>query len=186
MLRAGLARPFVKHKQTVNDAEFDTTGTLVVTAATDGRCHVIDTTTMKPVSEFVGEKIAMFYRSHFSPDGERIASTDHIRGNVYLWRTRTGEAITKPMKHGPCVGWSTFSPDGKTLATATGLTPGGGGLRPTMRLWQVASGEAIGDPIRLPDIASSLSYSSDGELLLVSCNDGTVELFDAHKHGRCR
>jgi hypothetical protein len=74
----------------------------------------------------------------FSPDGKQLASTSgtwsepEIVGEVKLWDVATGkELLTLPARDTKAV-WSVcFSPDGKTLVTAS--------RDHTIRLWEVAT-----------------------------------------------
>jgi hypothetical protein len=63
-----------------------------------------------------------------------------------------------------------FSPDGKTLASADGLT---------IRLWDVTTGKPLGEPLRGHAEVRSVSFSPDGKTLATGSNIGTIRLWDA-------
>ncbi|MHB2017656.1 MAG: WD40 repeat domain-containing protein, partial [Candidatus Xenobia bacterium] len=65
-----------------------------------------------------------------------------------------------------------FSPDGKTLATAS--------EDHTARLWSPESGAAIGPPLQHQARVFGLAFSPDGNLLATASFDRTARLWNAH------
>jgi WD40 repeat protein len=93
-----------------------------------------------------------------------------VRATLVGWRrevhtlqmrlpTRTGAGLRKVA----------FSPDGKTVAIADGLTA---------RLWQTTTGEPVGPPLQHRGEVRAVAFSPDGKALLTGSQDGTARLWD--------
>jgi WD40 repeat protein len=77
-----------------------------------------------------------------------------------------------------------FSPDGKTLATATDDDNGG-----TVRLWNLTTQTQVGAPISLPGsgytLASGVAFSPDGKTLATADgSDNAVRLWNLTTHAQ--
>ncbi|MXV74300.1 sigma-70 family RNA polymerase sigma factor [Candidatus Poribacteria bacterium] len=111
----------------------------------------------------------------FSPDGKVVAGGSY-RG-IKLWNIETGEEVSL-LKGGARVisGSIAFSPDGKTLVSAS--ADRFGGTRGTVMLWDVETGKDLatlhGHTERIPDIA----FSPDGTTVASALRDGTVKLWN--------
>jgi WD40 repeat protein len=104
-----------------------------------------------------------------SPDCKLIATGSNDR-TARLWDAETRKELLKLPHHPNEVHFVTFSPDGRTLATAAG---------PDVRLWDLPGGG-----LRLLlrgefKQVNALAYSPDGRWLVTAGNDKTVKLWDA-------
>jgi len=96
----------------------------------------------------------------FSPDSRTIALT---RGKqVELRDVATGSLLRSFEAHTPSVGEVEFSPDGRILLTASGLT----------KLWDIATGKLL----ETLDSSGPFEFSSNGRSLIIS--DNGLRLWD--------
>ena len=97
----------------------------------------------------------------FSPDGELLAATTLQSNETHLWELRSGRRrhVLKGHIHG--VKASAFSPDNRTLATASGDRK--------VKLWNVATGQQLA-AFALPERCISIAFSPDGNSLAVGCS----------------
>jgi RNA polymerase sigma factor (sigma-70 family) len=116
-----------------------------------------------------------------SPDGSTLAiappwPAPHPGDTDSLWDTETGERRgTLASERGPSDYGLAFSPDGKTLATAS--TEAGGG-RVAISLWKVETAERI-TRFQVPARAAFvLTFAPDGKTLLSSGPEPRVRLWD--------
>jgi WD40 repeat protein len=98
---------------------------------------------------------------------------------IQLWDTMTGERLGQLQmgRTDSTVSTAVFSQDGRTLATAYGLT------HPVITLWDVVSDTAQGEPILGPDRSSdvnAIAFSRDGKLLAFFA--GGLNIVDAATH----
>ncbi|MFF8382110.1 WD40 repeat domain-containing protein [Streptomyces kanasensis] len=85
------------------------------------------------------------------------------------WDVATGETRTTLTGHTGQVFSVAYSPDGRTLATASNS--------PVVRLWDAATGNAVATLTGHTETASSVAFSSDGRLATGS-TDATARLWD--------
>jgi WD40 repeat protein len=112
----------------------------------------------------------------FSPDGQVLAAGFGATGNyggeydsvVKLWEVDSGRELRLLKGHRNHVVALAFSPNGKTLATAS--------YDRTVRLWSVATGEEMhrhGGSDRF----ECLAFSPDGRMLVTGSGDGTIRFW---------
>ena len=99
--------------------------------------------------------------------------TPETKGNLYTaLRAKPPSLLGFQWGHSAGVWSVAFSPDGKTLASASGDQ--------SVILWEVASRQAIGEPLKGHSAqVMSVAFSPDGKTLASASADKTVMLWDA-------
>ena len=186
----------IGHTYRVTKVSFSPDGkTLTSVSLGDNTIRVWDVRTGKlhhtnPLIGYKGRWIAGDKTTSFSPDGKMFACVSgdpewkDLSGIIYLWDVMTGELRQELTGHTDDVPSISFSPDGKTLASASDDS--------TIRLWDVMTGERRHTLIGYANWISSVSFSPDGKTLASGGLDeqpganNTVYLWDAesgeHRH----
>jgi roadblock/LC7 domain-containing protein len=116
------------------------------------------------------------YSAIFSPDWKTLAWT--ARGTVQLMDVESGE-LGKALSHEDFVSATSWSPDGKLIATASAATVNGN-FSPVVILWDVATGKPVNTLVQ-SNPAIDLDFSSDGLSLATLVNEGILSLWAVKK-----
>lgn len=100
---------------------------------------------------------------------ERLLAVGTRLPEIELRRTDSRELVSRLVGHTQGVRCLAFSPDGRTLASAS--------LDQSVRLWHVATGEELLAFEKLPGQINDIAFSSDGRTLGAACHDGSVRLW---------
>jgi WD40 repeat protein/tRNA A-37 threonylcarbamoyl transferase component Bud32 len=153
-------------------------GRTVLTGAYDGTTWLWDTAT--------GRRLAGPFRHPdpvwavaFRPDGKAFATGSRHSverdghmvgvGEARVWDVATGEVTQSAPRHARDVIAVAFTPDGRTLITAS--------KDKTVRFWDVATGAAVGGAIRHDAWVNTLALSPDGRAVLTGSDDTTARLW---------
>jgi eukaryotic-like serine/threonine-protein kinase len=110
-------------------------------------------------------------RVAFSPDSRRIATVDFLDRSVKLWGVNTSQEVSTLRGHTSWILGIAFSPDSRTLASAS--------EDKTVRLWDTDTGREIRSLNGHASIVYGVAYSPDGHTLASASFDQTVRLWDA-------
>jgi eukaryotic-like serine/threonine-protein kinase len=153
----------------VLSAQFNPSGTRVVTASGDRTAIIWAADTGRPVTQTPPHHDRAVSSAQFSPEGLRVvtASSDNT---ARVWDARTAEPLTEALPHNGEVNWAQFSPDGRKVLTAS--------LDGTARLWDVRPGQALTLAIRQHTSDRYAEFSPNGTSLLTAAGDGTARVWD--------
>ncbi|MFN6501753.1 MAG: AAA-like domain-containing protein [Nostoc sp. DedQUE01] len=168
------------HSNLVNSVVFSLDGKTLASASDDNTIKLWNRETGKAITTLKGHSNSV-NSVVFSPDGKTLASASEDK-TIKLWNRETGKAITTLKGHSDLV-YSVafhiasgkvfsvvFSPDGKTLASASDDK--------TIKLWNLHTSKEI---ITLSGHSSSVNsvvFSPDGKTLASASDDKTIKLWN--------
>jgi WD40 repeat protein len=159
------------HGEDVLGLAFSPDGQLLASASDDRMIRLWDGHTGRPVRT-IDEAVTVRCVA-FAPNGRLAWGTDE--GEVKVAATTEGSPVTVLAGPAGRVRTVTFTPDGRTLASA--------GDDRTVRLWQATTGQPL---LTLRGHAKPIyaaSFAPDSRSLATACHDGTVRLWPANSDG---
>jgi WD40 repeat protein len=152
---------------------FSPDGRFLLTAGYDGVVHLRELATGA-----VAHRISHHgpFPLAFDPTGEFLVTTDPMR-RVRIWEWREGDPREiASMVHTEVVGVAVFSPDGKYLATATGVPYSGWSFRDSSaHVWETTTGREVGRVLHGREV-NTIAFSPNGRYLATGSSDSTVRV----------
>jgi WD40 repeat protein len=167
------------HRQRVHSLSFSASGARLASGGMDGAVRVWDVSKGAAIGAPMRGHQRGAHRVGISADGSRIASAS-LDGTVRLWNTETGEAVAAFQGTGQpseLPGFA-FSPDGRWLATTSGLTDA--------RVWSAADGAERALLRGHQAAVLWIEFTSDGRRVYTSSYDGALIAWDAESGEKLR
>ena len=146
-------------------------GNAIITTDTPGTLRIFEKSSSKDHVSKHG-RVSLSLASTL--DGRVVASaTDKVK----MWSVSTGkeQGVLAGFKAG--ISALSFSPDGKILATGSGLYRFPDFYAGEIKLWNVASKRELAVTVCHEKLVSALAFSPNGELLASGSEDATVKLW---------
>jgi WD40 repeat protein len=165
------------HTHMIYCLEFSADGRLLVSASgaddRPGEVKVWDVARRWEVSGYSADKPGSLWAA-LAPDETRLAVGHGREARVVFLDPATGRVLGGFEADRTGVACLAYSPDGKLLATATGV-PGKSG---EVSLWDPATGKKQATLGGFKDVAARLTFSPDGRLLAAGSNDRTIKVWE--------
>jgi WD40 repeat protein len=155
------------HKETVSCLAFSPDGQTLISGSYDGTIKFWNLQTRDKPRTFkagLGVKAIAIGR-----DGQLLASTNWD-GKVRLWQIDSGELLHTLEGHSYSVTCFTFSPDGRTLASA-------GSYDKTILVWNLQTGQVLHSLTGHKNAVTCLAFTWDGQTLVSASEDKTIKVW---------
>jgi WD40 repeat protein len=150
------------------DAEFDPTGSYVVTAGWSGNAVIWDLARHREVARLVGHT-ANIYAAKYSRDGSRVVTASFDQ-TARVWDAATGHEMAR-IGHTGLIETADFSPDGTRVLTSS--------FDGSAKISDAKTGTEIHKLIGHADVLWYASWSPDGKRVVTASSDKTASIWDA-------
>ena len=175
------------HSEIVTDVEFSPDGEMIASSSGDHTIRLWDTITGETIRILEGDS-GFVTKFNFSSDGMRIVSStadETMAGSadekwdrtLRIWDVETGDNTLVIDVGSGFVRDAKFSPDGKTVASASWDSASGG----TARIYNAETGEEIRRFFAHRDAITNIEFSPDGTQLVTASWDKSIKFWDIEK-----
>ncbi len=175
------------HTDRVAGLAFSPDGKTLASGSWDKTVKLWDAASGKEKHTFEGHPAAVNAVA-FSPKGPWLAASfgsldaegRHLAGGIQLWDLATSQAGKTLTGHSHWVEGVAFSPDGTTLASASGVWSGpmGHPVAGEAKLWSVSTGKELATFRDHKHRIHAVAFSPDGKTLACGSGDYTVSLWN--------
>jgi WD40 repeat protein len=154
-------------------ARFSPDGTVVLVQEDLRRLRLWSTATGQPIGQPLDHQCEHeVFQMTFAENADVILTVSQRKrisgdGEIHLWSARIGNPLRPPIPHPPEINnpedCTAISPDGKTIAIATGSD---------VHLWDAAAGARRAGPLQLGKLVRLLTFSPDGERIVAGGDSG--------------
>ena len=169
-----VGQPIV-HDDTVSNACWGEDGSSLVTVS-GGRAYVWTAASQIPFAMPIDIYPSFYSQVSVNRDGSRVVYADILNHAANIVDVATGEVCAPLLFHDAAVKSAAFSPDGKSIVTASDDG--------SARVWEAGTGQSRGVRLKHPGKVCFAVYAPDGERIITGCEDDKLRVWDARSGGR--
>ena len=162
--------PVVMGARRVSCGDLAKDGRWVATGTDNGEVAMWDSATAQPRWPLPGRRHKGKVTFVTCDTGGNLVASCGEDGLLCIWNANTGTLVGSPMVHKDEVNWADFSPDSRTIATASDSN--------RIHIWSIATGALLTEYVQNSD-CFTVTFSPDGNWLLSAGDDSTVRIMRA-------